>query len=400
MSPWCSQLYECPCSIPSTLGLDGRARILTVSEIQANVFENSYYQNYCRQCLQNYRPDIILDNNPQWQYCFIVRTDVGYKDPEWYKPVRSYDQILSGGGKCGPRAWYGRFICKAYGIPTWGCQQPGHAAMVRWTRNNGWCVCLGGGMWKSFWGNQGGPDFELEVTARSACGSERVWLEKVLRLQWISTIYNEDFRMVRSNGLPDPKSPWRSLDMMQRRRLGATCGSHKNQPMFPRANIDRNHVAQFMALHQAGAVISDAAVIRSEPSGAIVIPASSCSSPGRKQNKVSFLPSYSGGQQLYVQQDATVEFTLASANVPPGTYNLTCCVCTVHRSEQPILLTVVAGGKSDPSVDHILKLPYTVGMWEESEPVTIEVEATTKLRFARPQQQYGFSFKEVRLVPI
>ena len=139
---------------------------------------------------------------------------------------------------------------------------------------------------------------------------------------------------------------------------------------------------------------------RSETTGAIVIPASSCSSPGRKQNKVSFLPSFSGGEQLFVQQDATVEFTLALANVPPGTYNLTCCVCTVHRSEQPILLTVALGGKKDPSADHVVKLPYTVGMWEETEPVTIEVGAATKLRFARPQQQYGFSFKEVRLVPV
>ena len=106
-----------------------------------------------RQSLQNYRPDIALKPDPQWQYCFIVRTDVGYRDPDWYKGTRSYDQILSGGGKCGPRAWYGRFICKAFGIPTWGVLQPGHAAMARWTVN-GWCVCLGAGMWKSWWGDQ------------------------------------------------------------------------------------------------------------------------------------------------------------------------------------------------------------------------------------------------------
>jgi hypothetical protein len=82
-----------------------------------------------RECLLNFRPDIAFSDDPKWRYCEIVRTDVTYKAPEWYKSPRSYDQILSGGGKCGPRAWYGRFICKAFGIPTWGVKQVGHAAV-------------------------------------------------------------------------------------------------------------------------------------------------------------------------------------------------------------------------------------------------------------------------------
>ena len=65
-----------------------------------------------RQSLINYRPDIILSQGPKWRYCFIVKSDVAYKAPDWYMNPHSYDQILSGGGKCGPRAWYGRFICK------------------------------------------------------------------------------------------------------------------------------------------------------------------------------------------------------------------------------------------------------------------------------------------------
>jgi hypothetical protein len=61
-----------------------------------------------RDCLRNYRPDIVTMDDPQWRYCWIVRQDVDYKDPDWFKPQRSYDQILSGGGECGPRAWFGR----------------------------------------------------------------------------------------------------------------------------------------------------------------------------------------------------------------------------------------------------------------------------------------------------
>ena len=52
-----------------------------------------------RQSLMNFRPGLVYLQNPQWRYCRIVRTDVAYQNPEWYKNPRSYDQILSGGGK-------------------------------------------------------------------------------------------------------------------------------------------------------------------------------------------------------------------------------------------------------------------------------------------------------------
>jgi hypothetical protein len=54
-----------------------------------------------RASLLAYRPDLALVNHDEtkWQYCFIVRSDVDYKDPDFYKSPKSYDQILSGGGK-------------------------------------------------------------------------------------------------------------------------------------------------------------------------------------------------------------------------------------------------------------------------------------------------------------
>jgi hypothetical protein len=54
-----------------------------------------------RASLQAYRPDLALiaDNNEQWRYCYLVKSDVTYAKPDWYKSPRSYDQILSGGGK-------------------------------------------------------------------------------------------------------------------------------------------------------------------------------------------------------------------------------------------------------------------------------------------------------------
>jgi hypothetical protein len=64
------------------------------------------------------------------RYVEIVRSDVLHKTPDWYKEHKTFDQIFSGGGACGPRAWAGRFICKAFGIPTFGVKQPGHAVSL------------------------------------------------------------------------------------------------------------------------------------------------------------------------------------------------------------------------------------------------------------------------------
>ncbi len=81
---------------------------LDVHFIQFNVWELRQIVNsdatdaellWGRQSLMAYRPDLVLSNDPLWNYCLVVRTDVGYTTPDWYKSPRSYDQILSGGGK-------------------------------------------------------------------------------------------------------------------------------------------------------------------------------------------------------------------------------------------------------------------------------------------------------------
>lgn len=59
--------------------------------------------SWCRSMLRNYRPDLIHVESYYWKYCMIVKTDVRYKCPDWFSSPRSYEQILSGGGMCGPR---------------------------------------------------------------------------------------------------------------------------------------------------------------------------------------------------------------------------------------------------------------------------------------------------------
>ena len=96
--------------------------------------------------------------------------------------------IPAAGGECGPRAFFGRFTRKAFGLPTWGMTQPGHAAMTTFSPDQGWYTLLGA-TWKYSWwskggyGFRGGDDFYLETQ----CRENRTAFQKVLRGSWLAT---------------------------------------------------------------------------------------------------------------------------------------------------------------------------------------------------------------------
>ena len=60
---------------------------------------------WARDYLKRYRPDQIVMPDVAWRYAVSVRTDVGYRQPHWTSSPKTYQQMVSGGGKCGPRAW-------------------------------------------------------------------------------------------------------------------------------------------------------------------------------------------------------------------------------------------------------------------------------------------------------
>ena len=55
-----------------------------------------------RQMLRNYQPSQILQEDYTWRYCRSVRTEVGYRNPEWTDSPRTYQQIISGESICIP----------------------------------------------------------------------------------------------------------------------------------------------------------------------------------------------------------------------------------------------------------------------------------------------------------
>lgn len=344
-----------------------------------------------RQSLMNYRPDICIgeEEGSVWQYCRIVRTDVGYRNPDWWSQPVTYEQILSGGGKCGPRAWYGRFICKSFGIPTWGCRQPGHAAMARWTKD-GWMTCLGAGFPYSWWENTKGNDFYLETQARAAVPSDRTYMEQVLRLEWFALFKKENYALV-ADGVPDPSAPYFSLSMLNRKLL---CENNQKR----KREIDREVVSK-LSLIRAADVLKEE--IRLTGESQYIIPAVECSSPEKPTKDVLFLKSFLGGQQLYIQGTAVITYTLGAFLIPqkPTPYKLSCLVSTVHRGEKP-LKVVVSSGKSS-QVEYDLEMPYTKGMWTETEPILIDLGGAglenTTLSLNRQSNDFGIALKHLVL---
>jgi hypothetical protein len=271
--------------------LDPAFSQFTVWELRKVVNSDATEHDLCwgRESLKNYRPDIAIADDSHWRYTDIVRTDVDYKYPDFYRPTRSYDQILAGGGQCGPRAWYGRFVTKAFGVPTWGCTQPGHAAMCKWT-TQGWMTCLGAGFPYCMWMDRCGPDFLLETQARNACASDDEYMRRVMRLEMIEVFDRVQENSVAGNCRPDPKRPWTALGLFQRQILGATA---TNKLRYEPSGTSR---VEELRLLESSTIRS----IEKDASGAIIIPADATIQPTTDMPNVLFMKSFQGGRQVWM----------------------------------------------------------------------------------------------------
>ena len=141
--------------------------------------------------MANFRPDYIA-RDYTWRYTQAVHQEVAYGDPACSQFMPGvcnghYSQIPVAGGECGPRAFFSRFARKAFGLPTWGVTQPGHAAMSSWSPVEGWSIQLGASWQYSWWGPRSGDDFYLEVQSREV----RPSFQAVLRGGWVAKARGE-----------------------------------------------------------------------------------------------------------------------------------------------------------------------------------------------------------------
>jgi hypothetical protein len=271
-------------------------------------------------------------------------------------------------------------------------------SMSRWT-TNGWVTCLGAGFQYSFWDKREGPDFLLETQARTGAGTDEKYQQLVQRLEWLASFYGESNITLIRKCFPDKCSPFLSLALMQKKSLAlsATSGTCAAKEYIPSGPVVMTQLEKITARSDSCETIATTA------DGTIIIPATLCSNPKQPTNTILFLKSFLGGTQLHMTSTNTVEYTLSTDQLPSAVfkYNITCRVCTVHRNEKPLLVKLLVDGAC--CNEYQLTLPYTMGSWEETTALEIDLGTTNVasnvcLSLTRQTGGCGIAIKDIKLI--
>lgn len=350
-----------------------------------------------RAMLRQFRPDHITNPDQKWRYTRVVKSDLPYcstrHDDSLGLPQQ---QALALGGICGRRAFFGRFIARAFGIPSRRSTQTGHAAMNRWTPD-GWVVNFGA-WWSMNWcGPQGGLDFYLDSQARE---HEETYL-KVLRAQWIGDALGQEDVSLRNYG--QGGGFWDGLAFYQKR---AVVDDTNQERATADAELATLTAEEARLLGESDKVLGEEKIneieIPEEDKGIVVnddgimtIPAAACDRPKNSTEKIVFMPSWDKGTQIhYSRLGERPELLKYTVEAPvSGKYEITAKVSTVSPK-----LEVILRVNRRTLLD--MPLPYTKGFWEESKPVTLELkEGRNTIMVTSRAPNRGFTLKELQIKP-
>ncbi len=353
---------------------------------------------WARAMLRNFRPDHITNPDQKWRYTRVVKSDVPYcstrHDDSLGLPQQ---QAIALGGVCGRRAFFGRFVARAFGIPSRRSASSGHAAMNRWTPD-GW-VNNFGAWWSHNWcGPQGGLDFYLDSQARE---HEEDYMQ-VLRAQWIGDALGQEDVSIRNYG--QGGGFWDGLAFYKKRAVVEAANLEKEAADAELAALSAEEAR---LLGESDEILGDGEIKEIEipeeakkivvaEDGTMTIPAVACTSPKNNTDKVAFLNSWEGGMQIHYQRLGNrPEILRYTVELPAaGKYELSLNVSTVSQQYE-----VIARLNRRTLVN--LMLPYTKGNWQRTKPQAIELREgrnTIMLTFRAPNR--GVSIKEFQLKPV
>jgi hypothetical protein len=351
-----------------------------------------------RAMLRHFRPDHITNPDQKWRYTRVVKSDLPYTSTRHDDTLGlPQQQALALGGVCGRRAFFGRFIARAFGIPSRRSTQTGHAAMNRWTPD-GWVVNFGA-WWSMNWcGPQGGQDFYLDSQARE---HEEIYMQ-VLRAQWIGDALGQEDVSLRHYG--QGGGFWDGLAFYKKRAVVEVANLEQ---AAADAELAALSAEEARLLGESDKVLGDAEVKEIEipeedkkivvaEDGTMTVPAVACTGPTNNTDKVAFLNSWDGGMQIHYQRLGNrPEILRYTVETPAaGKYELTLNVSTVSEKYE-----VIARLNRRTLVNTML--PYTKGSWQRTEPEIIELREgrnTIMLTFRAPNR--GVSIKELQLKPV
>ena len=331
-----------------------------------------------RTMLRNYRPDHISNPDYGWRYVSSVRTEVPYgsQNVKFDDPsLHQYQNIIRNGGVCGRRAFYGRFILRAFGIPTWGVTQRAHAALSHWSPK-GWVVNLGAGYGSSWWDKDevslSGNQFLLETQARA---HDEDFI-KVLRAQWISRIlgepaYNERRKV--EGGF------WSRVGLYQQRILASTA---KSLGPLGQELGEANEREQKV---KSDSVLASDREITVE-GDVMIVPAVANS---KSSGKSAAMRNPDGEMVLHCLGGFSTQYEVSVPKA--GKYQVLARVATVQTGQQ---LQFSANGGTASVID----VPYTLGMWQHTQPVELTLnEGQNSIQLGLKEGSRGVTIKDLML---
>lgn len=340
-----------------------------------------------RQMLNNYRPDIVANPDYKWRYVQSVPTEVEYGSQNVKNDLptlQPYQNMIMNGGVCGRRAFFGRFILRAFGIPTTARPQTGHAALVHWTPD-GWVANLGGGWgagWtKTIYGEC--ADFHSVTQGRRLPDAYM----QVQRAHWFGDATGEQRGF--GFGKKPAKDFWNVLAIHHREGIITDSSWEKLGPAGEElgesnATVETKGVEVKLEEKDLKVTVG--------PNGVITIPAAATSKPG---NRIKVMSSVLGGTQIHYSrggggQPFEYEFEAPAA----GKYALTARV-VVTSDQQTMSVSANGADKTE------IAIPFTVGMWDTTAPVEVTLVAGKNvLSFSRGDKVKGLSIKDFTLTPV
>jgi formylglycine-generating enzyme required for sulfatase activity len=247
-----------------------------------------------REMLRNYRPDHVLTTKDGWRYSAIVRTNVHYgsnRVGQDRAELHAYQNILMNGGICGRRAFFGQFICRAFGNPSIKRPSRAHGALARWTPG-GWVVNLGPG-----WGSGSTDTLYSKDRAFLASSQARMVPDaylQVKRAMWIGDVVGEARRY---GGDPLPGT-WSGISLLKQQQIIKESKAVTLAPLGEElGEADEPTLAEQII---ASAATGEDKKILYKSDGAIEIPAAAISTPEKELKGVYVMKSFSGGMQMYL----------------------------------------------------------------------------------------------------
>ena len=334
-----------------------------------------------REMLRTFRPDFAVEGKIDDIVSMVWRRG----SPNPYTGMQT---MLQGGGKCGPRSFFGVFINQAFGIPSIGVGQPKHACIAYRAADPSaepqpgsvWKVVYGGGWAVSTCDGLKGPAFLEGVEAR--LNEEQ--FAQVEHLRWLASalISKEPAAeiLAMAKRVATQKAS-RKVD------LDATGKAEEAEAEPGTVAASRFGTSKPVTKPQ-GPVVPLGGGKADQPipakAGVIQVEAGDFFATAGKPAwhglpSVLLLDSYGGGKQIYFQQQMQFQWVDYSIDVPAtGTYAITMKAACINVGQ---LLEVCSGTNVIAKVD----IPLRFGLWTETQPVELKLaKGVQSLRLQTP----------------